>query len=114
LLIVPPALEYTAKTIVNADMIPSAAGTASQSNVLKGTADVLVIDELTDDTRWYLADVSKPMLPFIYQLRKEFVMIPKTSPNDDNVFFDRKLIYGTDGRCAVGYGPWWLCVTSKP
>ena len=109
LLVVPPQLEYTAKTIVNADVIPNAAGNASQTNVLRGTARVLVVPEFANEpTVWYLMDTRRPMKPFIWQQRRALSITSKTAPTEDAVFMDNCMLWGIDGRGATGYGPWWL------
>jgi len=113
LLVVPPQLEREALTIINADIIPSAAGTASESNVLKGSAQVLVIPEFANAaTTWYLLDTSKPIKPFVWQNRRAIEFVNMATPNADNVFFNRQLIWGIDGRGAAGMGCWWLAARS--
>jgi len=104
LLIVPPQLEVTAKTIVVASEL-AGGGT----NVNQGSAQVLVVPELANQaTTWYLADVSKPIKPWIFQLRKAINLVMKDGPADDNVFWDGDLVYGIDSRGNVAPGPWWL------
>jgi len=68
---------------------------SAQSNISTGGADP-----------WYLMDLSKPLRPFIFQERKKAELVSKTSPNDDNVFWQRKLVWGVDARYAAGYGYW--------
>jgi phage major head subunit gpT-like protein len=55
-------------------------------------------------TPWFLLDVSRSIKPIIYQLREPFTLVSKDKPDDDNVFMLKQYIYGTDGRCNVGYG----------
>lgn len=62
--------------------------------------------------KWYLFDCSQPLKPMIYQERRPFTFTSKTAPDDDNVFFQNKHIYGTDGRCNAGYGLWQLAYCS--
>jgi len=115
LLVVPPQLERAALEIINADMIPSDAGTASQSNVLRGSAQVLVVPEFADEpTVWYLADTSRPIKPLIFQQRKPPMLVSKAQPTDDNYFFDQQMIWGTDARGAAGYSLWFLMLRSAP
>jgi phage major head subunit gpT-like protein len=110
LLVVPPQLETTAKTIVNASLTAAFDGTnASQTNVLAGTADVLMLPELANEaTTWYLMDTRRAMKPFIWQQRRPISLVSKTAPTDDGVFFQNQFVWGIDGRGATGYGPWWL------
>jgi phage major head subunit gpT-like protein len=109
LLVVPPALEATARLIVESEFLPSTAGTAAQTNVYRGTAEVLVIEELDgQDTTWYLFDVSKPVKPFVYQLRQAPRWYQETSPESESVRKRKKFTYGVDMRDAAGFGLWFL------
>lgn len=105
LLVVPPQLEKAALEIVAAERNASGA-----SNVLVGTARVLVVPELANEpTVWYLMDVSKGIRPFVWQLRKSPELVNKTRMDSDNVFNDDQFLWGIKGRGAMGYGLWWLC-----
>jgi phage major head subunit gpT-like protein len=104
LLIVPPQLEDTANTIVTAEY-----GSSGASNVQKGQARVLVINELANEgTTWYLADSTKPIKGLVWQEREPVQMVAKTDVNDDNVFMHKQFLWGLDGRGAATYGPWFL------
>lgn len=106
LIIVPPALERTALTLVNADMIPgdaatgASSNTAPVSNILKGSAQVLVVPELTSDTTWYLACTKKPVKPLLFQLREAPVFVQYVSPSDPSVYARREFEYGVMARGA--------------
>lgn len=54
----------------------------------------------------YLIDDRRPIKPLIYQNRRAFEFVSLTNSKDDNVFHERKYIYGVDGRGAGGYGFW--------
>lgn len=114
LLVVPPQLEQRALQILHADFIAPAnyAGqpqVGSNTNVLKGTADVLVIPQLANDPNaWYLLDVSRAIRPFIFQLRSGPMFVQFTDPKSENVFRRKKFIYGVDARGNAGYGLWFL------
>lgn len=110
LLVVPPQLESAARQILNAEFIAPAAAFGMnaaggyQTNVLKGSADLLVIPELANEaTTWYLLDVTKPVKPFVYQNRKAPEFVALTSPTDENLFFRKEYIFGADSRDNVGY-----------
>jgi phage major head subunit gpT-like protein len=60
-----------------------------------------------------LLNTSRAIRPFIWQLRKPYQLVRKDSPGDDNVFFNKEFIYGTDARCNVGLGLWQLAWGSK-
>jgi phage major head subunit gpT-like protein len=99
LLVVPPQLEVTALKIINADLTNS-----GDTNVLKGTAQVLVIPELANEgTVWYLLDTTKAIKPFVFQQRRAPEFVSKDSLTDDNVFWKKKFIYGADSRGNAGY-----------
>jgi phage major head subunit gpT-like protein len=63
---------------------------------------------------WFLLDTSRPIKPFIYQERRALnQLVAKDRPEDDNVFRRKEFVYGTDGRCNVGFGLWQLAYGSK-
>lgn len=64
-------------------------------------------------TAWYLLDTSKVLKPLIYQKRRDYVITPKTSLTDDNVFSRNEFVWGADGRGNAGYGLWQLAYASK-
>lgn len=108
-LVVPPALEDTARAILNSELIaPTAAwagnvGSIAATNVYRNSAKLLVIPELNNEpTTWYLLDTSKPIKPFIWQLRKAPNFVSLFAPTDPNVFFRKKFIYGVDSRGNAG------------
>ena len=109
LLVVPPQLEREARQILNADMIASDSGNAGVTNVLRGSAELLVVPELANEPGvWYLMDTSKGIRPFVFQTRQEPDIVPKNQPTDDNVFHDDQFLVGVKARGAAGYGIWWL------
>ena len=65
-------------------------------------------------TPWFLLDVSRALKPVIYQSRKKFDRLGrKDQETDDNVFSRKEFVYGTDGRCNVGFGFWQMGYGSK-
>ena len=113
-LVVPPALKFTAERVVkavNAGYLMNASSTATDDNILKGTATVQVVPELAADssTSWYLADTTKPVKPFIFQQRRMPNRIDVLNRSTDpNVFNERVVKVGVDGRCAGGMALWQL------
>jgi phage major head subunit gpT-like protein len=117
-LLVPPALEMQARQILLADTLPSTAGTASQSNVYKGLARLIVAPQLSaaaggSDTEWYMLCTKRAVKPFIFQQRQAPQFAQKTRMDDDNVFWDDQIVYGVRARGAAGYGPFWLAAKCK-
>lgn len=53
---------------------------------------------------WYVFDTSRGLKPMVYQPRRPFAIVAKTKLTDDNVFWDDEFVWGTDGRCAAGFG----------
>lgn len=62
---------------------------------------------------WFLIDARRPLKPIIFQKRKPVQFVSKNKVDDDNVFFDKQLIWGADARYAVGYGFWQVAFGSK-
>lgn len=55
-------------------------------------------------TPWFLLCTNQSVKPIIYQERKPATFVSKDKETDDNVFSQRRFIYGVDLRCNVGYG----------
>ena len=107
LLVVPPQLEGMGRKILFSETIDAT------TNIYKDSAELLVLPELAaNPTAWFLLDVSKPIRPLIFQQRKSPQFIAKDSINDDNVFFQKQFIYGTDSRDNAGYSLWQLAYGS--
>lgn len=115
LLVVPPQLEATGRQLLNADFIAPAAAfgqnvtSVMQSNVLRGSAELLVLPELSADAgTWYLLDTSKPIKPFILQEREApYVDGPDMFP--EHAFKTNKYIMGAAARAVAGYSLPMLC-----
>lgn len=61
-----------------------------------------------DYPAWYLFDTTRAIRPLIYQERRPFNFVAKDKGTDDNVFYHKEFVYGTDGRANAGYGFWQL------
>ena len=65
-------------------------------------------------TPWFLLDTSRPLKPLIFQLRKSFSNIIRFDrETDENVFNQKKFVYGLDGRCNAGFGFWQMAYASR-
>lgn len=106
LLVVPPALEKTARDIVLADIVNGS------TNTMRGTAEIHVEPRLKTDTEWHLLCTKRPLKPLIYQQRQKAKFVARTSDNDSNVFMSNKYLYGVDSRGNAGYGFWQMAVGS--
>lgn len=109
LLVVPPALETTALQIINGDLTAAAVGTnaatGGATNVLRNSAKVLVLNELASDpTTWYLMDVSKPIKPFVFQMRRAPEFVSMVDPANPEVWKHEQFFYSVTARGAAGVG----------
>jgi phage major head subunit gpT-like protein len=62
---------------------------------------------------WVLMDASKPIKPFIVQIREAYEFQAKDKPDDDNVFMRNEFLYGAAGRLNVGVALWQLAFASR-
>jgi len=106
LLVVPPALEETARNILFAD--PVFVAGVPQNNIWKGSAQLLVSKRLTSASHWYLFDTSKPIKALIVQFRKRPQLVSQQSLTDDSVFWRNEFVWGVDYRGNAGYALWQL------
>lgn len=104
---VPPALEATARLLLNSPKLAD-----DTPNPYNGTARVKVNPGLTSDTAWFLHCTSKAVKPFIYQERKAPVFVSQTDISSDRVYNERKFSFGAEARATGVYGFWQLSVGS--
>src|SRR5687767_7439782 len=98
-LVVPPALEITAKRLVEMNVDAAGAG-----NPYFGTAKVLMIPELAgDDTIWYLICGTRVIKPFIYQTRRPLTLVTKNQITDEVVLIENEVRIYADARYNMGY-----------
>ncbi len=116
LLIVPPQLEQTALLLLKASMVaPASFGNmtsqvGSMTNVYMGSAELLVVPELSADaTKWYLADTTKPIKPFVWALREAPSFAMRVDPRDPVVFDRNEYLFGSRARGEAGFGFPFLC-----
>lgn len=63
---------------------------------------------------WYLLDTTKIVKPIIFQDRQSFNFQSLTDMSkSDHVFMKNEFLFGTDGRCNVGYGLWQTAYASR-
>ncbi|WP_158780712.1 Mu-like prophage major head subunit gpT family protein [Pantoea sp. BAV 3049] len=107
LLVVPPALEDVAKTLVTTDRLED-----GKPNLYKGAAEVLVVQHLTSDTAWFLLDTTQVLKPLIYQDRETPTFVSQTTMDSDDVFMRAEYKYGVEGRGAAAFGYWQMAYGS--
>lgn len=112
ILLVPPALEGTARKIAGADRLIYT-GTASdspESNVWVGAFTVVVCPYLASaqggsDTAWYLVDATDPEdRAIIYQVRQEVEIVQEFDPDSPKAFELDIYRWGTRARMVVAAG----------
>ncbi|MCY1705489.1 Mu-like prophage major head subunit gpT family protein [Pannonibacter sp. SL95] len=63
---------------------------------------------------WILADLSRPLKPWVFQKRRDYNFARKEDPStSDHVFMRDQYLYGVDARVAAGYGFWQMAFGSK-
>lgn len=64
-------------------------------------------------TPWFLIDDTQSLRPIILQMRRDWQLVRKDRPEDDNVFDKGEFVYGSDARYNVGFGFWQFAWGSK-
>lgn len=78
------------------------AGNVAVDNPMRGWMVPLMIPELADEPdTWYMADVSKPIKPWIFQRRSEAQLTARDQLTDSKVFDEKLITYGVDYRGNV-------------
>lgn len=62
---------------------------------------------------WYLLDMTRVVKPVILQQRKPYNFVAMDQETDEAVFSAKKLRYGVDARCNVGFALWQLAYASQ-
>lgn len=63
---------------------------------------------------WILADMSRPLKPFIFQKRRDYAFTSKEDgKTSDHVFMHDQYMYGVDARVSAGFGFWQMAYGSK-
>ena len=119
-LIVGPKLEETANKLMKNDMVPSAAGTAPESNIHKGRYQTIISRRIAgdQDDYWVLADLSAPIRPMIFQLREDIsssAIVGGQGTQSDSVprFKKGELWFGAEARYNVAYLAWQTIIGSQ-
>jgi phage major head subunit gpT-like protein len=108
-LLVPPDLEYTARTILNSAFYPSDIGAgkpgAFAQNVLQGSLELVVSPRLTTATEWHVFDCSHYVRPFIVQQRIPITLEWLDDEHESDATFMRdEYLWGVRSRDNVGFG----------
>lgn len=79
-----------------------------------GTMGVAVNTDGGAGTPWFLLDTTRAIRPIMLQKRKDFSsVLALDREGDQNVFFNKEFIYGSDARANTGYGFWQMAWGSR-
>ena len=98
-LLVPPALEDTAKLLMTTEKFDN-----DQPNPYRNEAEIIVDARLTDPAAWFLLVTKRPIKPFIFQERKKPMFVSQTNMDSDDVFNKAEYKFGVESRGNAGYG----------
>jgi phage major head subunit gpT-like protein len=109
-LLVPTALQWTAKEILNSGYYPDAVGAGQKLavNTLQGALELVISPRLTTATEWHVLDASHSVKPFIIQQRvmPELEALDGSNGSSDSAFLRDEYLYGVRSRDAAGFGLW--------
>lgn len=101
-LVVPPQLLNTARTIVEMEK-----NNYGADNVYYKTSEILVSPWLTSTTAWFLMNIGGGIAPVFFQERMKPALIERTPANSDRAFNYDELIWGVKARgAALPTFPW--------
>ncbi len=100
LLIVGPSNASLARRMLKGEIVANTAGTASESNPLKGLVGFRVCNDLAGShaAKWFLQGEVAGIRSVCVQKRREPALVAKNKPTDDNVFLENEALFGADGR----------------
>ena len=106
-LMVGPALEFTARDILENDFEVDSTGKVAVRNSCKGLAKLIVNPRITGEHAncWFLMSCGGPIKPVAVQKSKEATLISKNRPDDEGVFMEDMAIFGTSayGSAAAAF-----------
>jgi phage major head subunit gpT-like protein len=118
-LVVGPANFHTALRLTGAEMLPGSAGT-TETNIHRGRFNVKVSRRISGARRfdWFLADLSAPIKPALFQNREEIsssaIMGGQGTSNDSTPRFQRgELWFGAEARYNVALFAWQTIIGSR-
>lgn len=108
-LMVGPGNRATGATIVSAPTLASGA-----SNPDYQSAELVVNEYFTGDyaNYWCLLVKAAPVRPFILQMREKPSLVTISDPTSEEVFKNKRVLHGVQGRWNLGYGFYQLAVGS--
>ena len=106
--IVHPALLFTALEAINATLVSSTTNVLA-NNTLMGAARVIALPGLSSDLTWYLCKTNAAVRPFLCQDRKP-IEFGALEENSETGFKQGIFLYGVRARYRIAYAMWQYCV----
>ena len=96
-LMVGPALEFTARDILENEYEIDGTGKITVTNSCKGLAKLIINKRFVGPyaNHWRLMSCAGPIKPIAIQKSKEAALISKNKPDDEGVFMEDQAIFGT-------------------
>ena len=96
-LMVGPALEFTARDILENEYEIDGTGKITVKNSCKGLAKLIINKRFVGPyaNHWRLMSCAGPIKPIAIQKSKEAALISKNKPDDEGVFMEDQAIFGT-------------------
>jgi phage major head subunit gpT-like protein len=110
--------EQALEKVLSSDLLANAAGTASESNTLRGKYRPIISPEI-ENGEWFVADLSSPVKPVIYQNREGVTTqtiggrVPNGKSDMVGFMYDETW-FSAETRGNVGYFDFRRIVGSKP
>ncbi len=117
LLVVPPQMKFRAARLLQAELIgrditlATGHGAAADTNVLRGSLDLLTLPRLANDPKaFFILCTKRALRPIIFQNREAPEFTALTKPDDQNAFMRDEFLFGVRARGAAALSAWFLCV----
>lgn len=98
MLVVPPALEDIGQSLLTNDRLED-----GKPNIYRGTAQLMVWEELTSSTAWFLCGQAGGLKPFMYLERKAATPANIDSPDSDHVKMTGEFVLSIEADGAGAY-----------
>lgn len=108
-LICHPSKRFIVEKLLGAELYIHSGDTSVDFNEVRGAVPRVIYNPYqTSAEKWWLIDTSRPIKPFILQIRESPRFQAVTNPNDTGVFQTDKFLYGLKARHNAGYSLWQL------
>lgn len=108
-LICHPSKRFDVEKLMEAELYIHSGDSSVDYNEVRGLIPRRIYNPYqTDPEMWWLIDTSRPIKPFILQIRQSPLFQSVTNPNSAEVFKTDKFLYGVKARHNAGYALWQL------